>query len=142
MACEGAATEPVYFQGVADKSDALGSRLKLKVLPPREGNLNAPRYVLQQMNTYKKEFGIGTHDELCLVIDRDQQAWEEKAISEIAKACDQKQYLLALSNPAFDLWLLLHHLDVYALTQDEQEQLYANKKSALKRKIKEYVTRG
>ncbi|WP_422451098.1 MULTISPECIES: hypothetical protein [unclassified Endozoicomonas] len=54
IACEGAATEPVYFQGVADKSDALGSRLKLKVLPPREGNLSAPRYVLQQMNTYKK----------------------------------------------------------------------------------------
>ncbi|WP_422451131.1 MULTISPECIES: RloB domain-containing protein [unclassified Endozoicomonas] len=61
---------------------------------------------------------MGTHDELCLVIDRDQQAWEEKAISEIAKACDQKQYLLALSNPAFDLWLLLHHLDVYALAQE------------------------
>ena len=26
IACEGAATEPVYFRGVADKSDALGSR--------------------------------------------------------------------------------------------------------------------
>ncbi|WP_448217621.1 hypothetical protein [Endozoicomonas sp. 2B-B] len=57
IACEGAATEPVYFRGVADKSDALGSRLKLKVLPPREANLSAPKYVLQQMNTYKKEFG-------------------------------------------------------------------------------------
>lgn len=139
IACEGAATEPAYFRGVADRCRILGSRLKLRVLPTRQGNLSAPKYVLQQMDSYKKEYGIDARDELCLVIDRDPQSWEEEAIAEVAQSCAQKQYLLALSNPAFELWLLLHHEDISSLPQAHRGRLYANRNGALKREIKAHV---
>ncbi|AMO56184.1 hypothetical protein GZ77_05065 [Endozoicomonas montiporae] len=140
IACEGAATEPVYFEGVESQCKAIGSRLKLKILPPRKGNLSAPKHVLEQMDSYKKEFGLNTGDELCLVIDRDPQSWTEQAISDIARDCDSKQYLLALSNPAFDLWLLLHHVDVDDHPAEERATLFQNRNSALKNKLREKIT--
>ncbi len=139
IACEGAATEPVYFEGVSIKCQTLGSRLKLKILPARKGNLSAPKHVLNQMDSYRNEFSLKTHDELCLVIDRDPQSWEEDAIAHVAQECSHKEYLLALSNPAFDLWLLLHHQDVALLPPAERDVLFANKNSAIKKALKKHV---
>ena len=61
------------------------------------------------------------NDELCLVIDRDKQSWTEATISEVAQFCHAKQYILALSNPCFELWLLIHHYDVMLLSEDEKK---------------------
>jgi hypothetical protein len=41
-----------------------------------------------------------------MVIDFDR--WGVGKLGEIAQACRQKGYLLAVSNPCFELWLLLH----------------------------------
>jgi hypothetical protein len=41
-----------------------------------------------------------------MVVDKDR--WTEAHLGEVAQQCAQKGYLLAVSVPAFELWLLLH----------------------------------
>ncbi len=91
------------------------------------------------MDNYRKEFGINSYDELCLVIDRDKQSWSEGHISDIARHCSAKKYLLAVSNPSFELWLLLHHLDISSATERDKELVLENKRGYMKRKIREVI---
>ena len=139
IAMEGAETEPQYFNAVSKIADESKSRLKLKILPKRENTVSAAKYVLEQMNDYKKEFGIKKTDELCLVIDRDAQSLKEANLADVARLCADKQYLLALSNPCFELWLLLHHLDVSAESEAEKQSLLANKKQFAKNKLRQIM---
>lgn len=64
-----------------------------------------------------------------MVIDRDYQSWKIEMIKSVAQICHQKGgYYLALSNPAFELWLLLHLIDCSSLTEKEREDLFKNAK--------------
>lgn len=139
IACEGEKTEQDYFNQISELCDELGSRLQLKVLPPRKEGHSAPRHVLDQMDKYKKEFGIKVDDELCLVIDRDKQSWTEATISEVAQCCHAKKYILALSNPCFELWLLIHHCDVAILGDAEKGNILRNRGGYMKNKLREVV---
>lgn len=132
IACEGEVTELRYFEGVKDKLDEIQSKLKIEPLPARENNLSSPSHVLAQMNAYKKQYGLGKDDELCLVIDRDKQSWEESEIAMVAKECSQKEYLLALSNPCFELWLLLHHQDVATQSEELKQRILENRSQFIK----------
>lgn len=136
IATEGKNTEQQYFNGVKDKCKECSSRIHIEILPPRENGLSAPKYVLHQLNYYKKEYGINSNDELCVIIDRDKQSWTEAEISATAKECSNKQYLLALSNPCFEVWLLLHLKDIESYTELEKSQLFENKNSYLKTEIR------
>ena len=46
-------------------------------------------------------------------------------IKAVAQICHQKKgYYLAVSNPAFELWLLLHLIDCSQLTPQEKADLF------------------
>ncbi|MEI7188393.1 RloB family protein [Dickeya dianthicola] len=139
IACEGEKTEQQYFSSISERCNELGSRLQLKILEPRQEGYSAPKYVLDQMDKYRKDFGINKHDELCLVIDRDEQAWAEAAISEVAQHCHAKQYVLALSNPCFELWLLIHYCDISTIDDQEKNSILRNKNGFMKKKIREVI---
>lgn len=139
IAMEGAATEQDYFAGVELTCEQNSSRLKVIRLPRRDNAVSAAKYVLAQMDGYKKEFGIGKEDELCLVIDRDAQSLTEGNLADIARKCAAKQYLLALSNPCFEIWLILHHLDVEAADDAVKQKLFENKRQFTKEKLRELV---
>jgi len=67
-------------------------------------------------------------------IDRDYQSWTEQSISLVAQQCWQKKgYNLALSNPAFEIWLLLHVKDIKDYTKVEKLKLWENKKNNSKK---------
>ncbi|EFE3333458.1 RloB domain-containing protein, partial [Escherichia coli] len=74
-----------------------------------------------------------------LVIDRDKQSWTEATISEVAQFCHAKQYILALSNPCFELWLLIHHYDVMLLGEDEKRSILRNKNGYMKSKLRDVI---
>ena len=70
-----------------------------------------------------------SEDELWLVIDRDR--WKEAMLSRVTKECSQKDYLhVAMSNPCFELWLLLHLIDATMLTPDEQQKWFENRRKS------------
>lgn len=148
IATEGEKTEQQYFSAVGVKCEAISSRLKIEVIPPDEHERvpgdSAPKHVLAQLSGYKKKYGLNAHDDLCMVIDRDAQSWTEAELSFVAAECTKKQFLLALSNPCFELWLLVHLININEYSDDEKSQLLENKRKAgrknyLKAEVKRLV---
>lgn len=143
IAAEGECTEKIYFEAL--RSSVQNSRVHIKILDrsAEDRHNSSPEFVLNQLVQYENENQIADDDELWLVIDKDR--WTIKAIKTVAQRCVQDSALhLALSNPCFELWLLLHRVDVEAETQEEKEKLLRNAKEGrsdtyLKRKMREQL---
>lgn len=88
------------------------TRIQFRVLQTQDGK-SAPQHVLDRLNAYIKEYEIGEGDSLWIVCDCDH--WVEsnhiKNLTRVLQQCRQKGINVALSNPCFDLWLLLHFAD-------------------------------
>lgn len=126
IATEGRKTERIYFEALAENFDS--TKVHVEVIEKLDDN-SSPDVVLEQLNSFADEFNLDENDELWMVIDRDYQSWEIEMIKSVAQICHQKRgYYLAISNPAFELWLLLHLVDCSALTQQEKEDLFKNAK--------------
>lgn len=65
----------------------------------------SPGQVLARL---KKE-DIGKQDQAWIVIDRD--TWEEAELNQVFNGCKAQGYKMALTNPMFEYWLLLHFED-------------------------------
>ena len=105
---EGAVTEPLYFQSLEARG-VFHERIRLRILPTERGE-SAPDAVLARVDAERRALDeLRDMDECWLVVDRDQ--WEDKMLAAVAAACEQKRYGLAVSNPCFEVWLLLHHGD-------------------------------
>ena len=94
------------------------SRIKLKFLPTEEG-CSAPEHVFQRLDDFRKEFQTMDEDEFWLMLDTDHWVEPNKVadFSQLCTEAGQKGYQLAISNPCFETWLLLHVTDI-----DESEQ--------------------
>lgn len=78
---------------------------------------------------YLREIGTrrsGSKDRFALVLDRDGKCHDLKTLEEIRDVCREKHFDFCLSNPCFDLWLLLH-LECQ-LTPPLKRKLLANNK--------------
>lgn len=92
-----------------------------------EQNNSSPEHVLNQLNDYKSKYDLEADDELWLVVDKDR--WTEAMLSHVATECSQEVAMhMALSNPCFELWLLLHMEDAASLSPEEQEQWMKNRR--------------
>ena len=143
IATEGTDTEPIYFEAV--KADLCSSNVHVEVLRRADGN-SSPENVYHQLQMFKEEYNIADVDELWVVIDRDKQTWTEKMLSEVALYCHQDRNLwFCVSNPCFELWLLLHLEDVASYSPDELQLLRENRKVTktgstwLKRKMRQLL---
>ncbi len=106
IAMEGNTTEPNYFSAVKKKLQA--SSLKIILLTRDEKNTNsAPIHIIEEIKNYKKKDSIDKNDELWLIIDKDR--WPDSQLSTVAEECITSKYNLGLSNPCFEIWLILHY---------------------------------
>ena len=64
-------------------------------------------------------------DRLCIIADRDMHSFLETQYDELLENCKKEKIDLFISNPYFELWLLMHYSD---LTEYEETTLLANKK--------------
>lgn len=129
IASEGKDTERIYFKALAKEYS--NPRVHVHVLERSvdEQNNSSPEHVLKQLNDYKSQYELETDDELWLVVDKDR--WTEAMLSRVATECSQEVAMhMALSNPCFELWLLLHIEDVALLTPEEQKQWMENRKKS------------
>ncbi len=138
VATEGKDTERIYFEALRKKLQM--SRIRLEILSS-DNNESAPNKVFERLQKFQDLYDVNQKDQLWVIIDKDH--WKDKMLSEIAQYCfSQKNYYMGLSNPCFELWLLLHCEDVMAYDQDELAALKANKKinknsdTWIKRKIR------
>ncbi len=129
IASEGKDTEGIYFNTLKEEYENKGVHVHILERCENEQNNSSPEYVLKQLNDYKKQYELDSDDELWLVIDRDH--WTDKMLSNVAQKCTQDSYLhMALSNPCFELWLLLHLVDATLLEADEQGRWIENRKKS------------
>lgn len=127
IAAEGEKTEKRYFDDL--KANCSISKVHVEVLD-RLNSGTDPENVMKALDDFRKQYSLrANYDELWMVIDLDR--WEEKMLSKISAACDQKRYGYAVSNPCFELWLLLHLKSL-----DDYDQETRNKFKA-KRKVRE-----
>lgn len=102
-----------YFDGLS-----LG-RVRVVVLPTPEGSgLCAPCHVVERLSAHfrdAKEAGnVQDDDEFWVLMDTDHHVNEnhEKGFIEALDSARKSGFRIAISNPSFEIWLLLHHVDL------------------------------
>ena len=125
---EGDNTEIQYFCGIRDNADELNIKPLIEIVPVEsdedEEGQSHPKRKLDNFNkslgegkfTYKANF-----DKAIFVIDRDPQNLSKEQLDEFIKKCEKDGYYVCLSNPTFELFLLMHDDKVFDL--DRQEML-------------------
>lgn len=134
ISCEGRNTEPEYFKAIKTKlSEHISSLLQVDIVP-KDDDKSSPQAVLDNLDSYIKEkYNYQSdHDKMWVVCDREKVESRKKHINEIIPICAEKGYALAITNPLFELWLLLHIID---LNDYDKEVLYKNDPVSKSRKF-------
>lgn len=141
IAAEGRDTENIYFEAMKEKLKA--ANIHVEVLH-RDTDNSSPESVFHQICDFMSEYNIEDDDLLWIVIDKDN--WKDKMLSSVAQYCQQNDNLrFCVSNPCFELWLLLHLEDVTTYTEEQLDELIANRKKTkygptwLKRRMKDLM---
>lgn len=105
IATEGSNTEPDYFNGMFSLNK--NPRVILEVLGTEKG-FSAPKHVLQRLQDVisDEDLKFDLDDELWLVIDVDDWPWKE--INKVVRSAKKSGINVAISNPCFEVWLILH----------------------------------
>lgn len=119
IAAEGQDTERIYFEALQvwlktySQQNSQNPIVKIEFLERSEEDKSksSADKVIEELDKYKKRYAIEEQDELWLVLDRDRQNFKIKNLAEIVQLCQQKSYELAITNPCFEFWLLLHLVD-------------------------------
>lgn len=141
IAAEGRNTENIYFEAM--KVSLCDPSVHVEVLH-RNDDDSSPENVYSQIRDFMDEYNIREDDQLWLVIDRDR--WTAKMLSSVARYCSQNENMnFCVSNPCFELWLLLHLEDIKSYSKQNMNLLAANKKNSkrgntwLKKRMKELM---
>jgi hypothetical protein len=136
IATEGSVTEVAYFTQLNDAAILSSNKFQIKVIPPVE-NKSSPNHVFKSLINFKKEYQIKADDELWMVIDRDR--WTLQMLSEIRRQCKQKRIGFCISNPCFELWLILHYQELTTVKSEIRSMLLKNQKQHGQSYTKRYI---
>jgi hypothetical protein len=104
LAVEGKKTERSYFKILNN----LHSAIIVECI--KEGHNSSPPKILSQIQKKLKAQQLKNSDEAWIVLDKDQ--WTKEQLTKLHNWSQTKNnYGLALSNPKFEYWLLLHFED-------------------------------
>ena len=104
LAVEGIKTEHQYFNLFNDQN----SIIRVSCLKGKHDG--SPPQVLTRMEKHLKKESLRNSDEAWLIVDKDQ--WSDEQLSQLYHwSLKASHYGFALSNPKFELWLLLHFED-------------------------------
>lgn len=129
IASEGKDTERIYFRALA--KEYCNPRVHVHILERNisEQNNSSPEHVLMQLNEFKAHYALERDDELWLVVDRDR--WTEAMLSRVSSECSHDDFMhISLSNPCFELWLLLHLIDATTLDSEERGRWTDNRRKS------------
>jgi hypothetical protein len=87
------------------------SRIHVEVLETVHGAGNDPKSVVNRLMKFAEDYQIKEDDQLWALLDTDHwiEGSHKPGLIEAIKDARQRGYRVAMSNPCFDLWLLLHH---------------------------------
>ncbi|MEA5553218.1 RloB family protein [Anabaena cylindrica UHCC 0172] len=128
IVAEGDKTEYKYFRALKTKyaEEFQMSNLYVEFIDREEskaGNSHAD-IVLETLDSFlevlkQKYQPKENYDELWLIVDTDEYDNRKAAIDKINKKClESSLYKLGLSNPCFEIWLILHFVDLNTTLKD------------------------
>ena len=139
---EGDNTEIQYFCGIRDNTEELSIKPLIEIIPVEndegEGGQSHP---LRKLDNFNKSLAEGNFtynenlDKAIFVIDRDPQNFSEEQLDEFIMNCDKNGYLVCLSNPTFEIFLLMHDDKIFEL--DRQEMLQNKRETRRSRRFLE-----
>ena len=133
--CEGANTETFYFKKLVDLRKNLGIHplidIRLLEKTEKDRDISYPRQLIEFANQLKEDDSIAfdkDRDQMIVVFDADIFESKVSDYNEIV-ALGEEQNILAISNPAFELFLLLHYPESYQnAILPHKEKIIANEK--------------
>ncbi|GIZ08763.1 RloB family protein [Flavobacterium sp. UMI-01] len=143
LAFEGNDTEEIYFEEFKSSEIFDDALIFLHLLKrPKTDTNSAPNHVFRKLKKEAKdEYNFKDTDELWMIIDTDR--W--KNIPEIISECKKlSNMFVAVSNPCFEFWLLLHIKDIADYDENElalilKNAKVSNKKNYIDSKIAEIL---
>lgn len=133
LSFEGTVTEKRYFDALR-ASDKFNDNGLIETIPlPRnkKNNLGSnPNVVKSLLKTAKDEFNFRPTDEFWVIIDRDDWASVHHInLEKLVEDCKvEGNFFVAMSNPCFEFWLILHRADLDDFTDEEKDNILNNKK--------------
>jgi hypothetical protein len=110
VSTEGARTEPEYIDWLKLQGWIDRTRVHVEIVStPAEDGTSSPEYVLRRLDEARQRIGTIEGDECWLLIDVDR--WRAEKLADVTQKAAQKGYRLGVSNPCFEVWLLLHFTD-------------------------------
>ena len=135
---EGEKTEIQYFCGIRDNAAELNIKPLIEIIPiendeDEQGQSHPKRKINNFNDDLKNEKFVFDKDidKVCFVIDRDPQNFKDSQLDEFIEECNSYGYKVCLSNPTFELFLLMH--DDKVLELNKKEMLENRKQSRNKR---------
>ncbi len=120
LVVEGSETEPAYFEALKQSDLIPKHRVVIQVIRP-DDHKTAPRHLVNNAEQAIAAIGNRMPDDECwLVFDVDHRSGSNR-MQQIYDALDvarNQGWLVALSNPCFEVWLLLHITDDLAGIDD------------------------
>ncbi len=136
LSYEGTVSEKKYFEDFR-KSDFFNDSGLIETISlkrPKDRGSD-PINVKKLLQEAKREYNFKNTDEFWLVIDRDH--WEtihNYNFDKLVEDCKaEKNFYLAMSNPCFEIWLILHLKDVNEYSKEEQKAILENAKKSNKK---------
>ena len=134
--CEGANTETWYFQKLVDLRKKLGIHPLIDICflekTEEDRDITYPIKLLKFADQQKKNEEIGfdmEHDKMIVVFDADIFETKVENYDEILRIALENGDILAVSNPAFELFLLLHFPESYSeIISPNQTEILKNEK--------------
>ena len=110
VACEGEKTEEIYLAFMTDEL----RRVNLLVLPTGQSGESAPRHLLERIKDEQTQLGATQSAQFWMVLDVDHHFSGRHALAthDVLSEAARLGIRVAISNPRFELWLLLHLEDV------------------------------
>jgi hypothetical protein len=133
LSYEGKISEKKYFEDFR-KSDLFNDSGLIEIISLKrpENRGSDPINVKKLLQEAKKEYRFKDTDEFWLIIDRDD--WEEihnYNFDILVDDCKKENnFYLAMSNPCFEIWLILHLIDINEFEEDDKERIVANAKNS------------
>ena len=131
LSYEGTVTEKKYFEDFR-KSELFNDSGLIEIISlKRPSNTGSdPINIKKLLQKAKREFRFKSTDEFWLIIDRDD--WESihhHNFDGLVQDCkNENNFFLAMSNPCFEIWLILHLKDINDFSKEEQEKILKNEK--------------
>lgn len=135
LAYEGDFTEKKYFEDLR-QSSMFNDSGAIETIPLKKEHNggNSPLDVKKLLSKAKSEYNFRATDEFWLIIDRDD--WEKihhVAFNALYDDCEEeKNFFIALSNPCFEFWLILHLRKLEDISDSDREKILENAKVSVK----------